>query len=94
MYGLLVFCLSGGLRYVYTRQLLFFLKKSSLGLHMRAVAQNREMARALSIKSNWVDAATFGLGSGIAGIAGVVLSPLTHVGPNCTARAQTKSCIV
>jgi urea transport system permease protein len=62
--------------------LLLFLKKSSLGLHMRAVAQNREMARALSIKSNWVDAATFGLGSGIAGIAGVVLSQLTNVGPN------------
>jgi urea transport system permease protein len=62
--------------------LLIFLKKSSLGLHVRAVAQNREMAKALSIKSNWVDAATFGLGSGIAGIAGVVLSQLTNVGPN------------
>jgi urea transport system permease protein len=62
--------------------LLLFLKKSSLGLHVRAVAQDREMARALSVKSNWVDAATFGLGSGIAGIAGVVLSQLTNVGPN------------
>lgn len=62
--------------------LLIFLKKSSLGLHVRAVAQNRDMARALSIKSNSVDAATFGLGSGIAGIAGVVLSQLTNVGPN------------
>ena len=40
------------------------------------------MARALSIKSDWVDAATFGLGSGIAGVAGVVLSQLTNVGPN------------
>ena len=62
--------------------LLLFLKKSSLGLHVRAVAQNRDMARALSVKSNWVDAATFGLGSGIAGVAGVVLSQLTNVGPN------------
>lgn len=62
--------------------LLVFLKKSSLGLHVRAVAQNRDMARALGVKSNWVDAATFGLGSGIAGIAGVVLSQLTNVGPN------------
>ena len=62
--------------------LLIFLKKSALGLHVRAVAQNRDMARALSIRSNWVDAATFGLGSGIAGIAGVVLSQLTNVGPN------------
>lgn len=62
--------------------LLLILKKSALGLHVRAVSQNRDMARALSIKSDWVDAITFGLGSGIAGIAGVVLSQLTNVGPN------------
>ncbi|MDO6489508.1 urea ABC transporter permease subunit UrtB [Colwellia sp. 6_MG-2023] len=62
--------------------LLLILKKSSLGLHVRAVSQNRDMARALSIKSDRVDAITFGLGSGIAGIAGVVLSQLTNVGPN------------
>ena len=62
--------------------LMLILKKSSLGLHVRAVSQNRDMARALSIKSDWVDAATFGLGSGIAGVAGVVLSQLTHVGPH------------
>ncbi|MEO9945929.1 urea ABC transporter permease subunit UrtB [Paraglaciecola sp.] len=62
--------------------LLLILKKTSLGLHVRAVSQNRDMARALSVKSDWVDAITFGLGSGIAGIAGVVLSQLTNVGPN------------
>jgi urea transport system permease protein len=62
--------------------LLMILKKSSLGLHVRAVSQNRDMARALSVKSSWVDAITFGLGSGIAGIAGVALSQLTNVGPN------------
>ena len=62
--------------------LLLILKKTSLGLHVRAVSQNRDMARALSIKSNRVDAITFGLGSGIAGVAGVVLSQLTNVGPN------------
>lgn len=62
--------------------LLLILKKSALGLHVRAVSQNRDMARSLSIKSSWVDAITFGLGSGIAGIAGVVLSQLTNVGPN------------
>jgi len=62
--------------------LLMILKKTSLGLHVRAVSQNRDMARALSIKSNKVDAITFGLGSGIAGVAGVVLSQLTNVGPN------------
>ena len=62
--------------------LLLILKKSALGLHVRAVSQNRDMARSLSIKSAWVDAMTFGLGSGIAGFAGVVLSQLTNVGPN------------
>lgn len=58
------------------------LKKSSLGLHVRAVAQNRPMARAMGIRTEWVDALTFGLGSGIAGVAGVALSQLTNVGPN------------
>ena len=58
------------------------LKKTSLGLRVRAVAQNRPMARAMGIRSGWVDALTFGLGSGIAGIAGVALSQLTNVGPN------------
>lgn len=62
--------------------LMMILKKTSLGLHVRAVSQDREMARALSVKSDWVDAITFGLGSGVAGIAGVVLSQLTNVGPN------------
>jgi len=62
--------------------LLMILKNSSLGLHVRAVSQNRDMARALSVKSSWVDAITFGLGSGIAGVAGVALSQLTNVGPN------------
>ena len=48
---------------------------------IRAVAQNRAMARAMGIRSEWVDAMTFGLGSGIAGVAGVALSQLTNVGP-------------
>ncbi|MFM2482069.1 urea ABC transporter permease subunit UrtB [Celerinatantimonas sp. YJH-8] len=62
--------------------LILLLKKTSLGLHVRAVSQNRQMARALGIRSDRVDALTFGLGSGIAGIAGVALSQLTNVGPN------------
>ena len=62
--------------------LYFLLKKSSLGLHVRAVAQNRSMARAMGVRAARVDALTFGLGSGIAGIAGVALSQLTNVGPN------------
>jgi len=62
--------------------LLAILKKTTLGLQVRAVAQNRAMARAMGVRSQWVDAMTFGLGSGIAGIAGVALSQLTNVGPN------------
>jgi len=62
--------------------LLLILKKTSLGLQVRAVSQNRAMARAMGVRSNWVDAMTFGLGSGIAGVAGVALSQLTNVGPN------------
>lgn len=62
--------------------LLFIIKKTSLGLKVRAVSQNRTMAKAVGVKANWVDALTFGLGSGIAGIAGVALSQITNVGPN------------
>ncbi|SMY16895.1 urea ABC transporter permease subunit UrtB [Photobacterium aquimaris] len=62
--------------------LLTILKKTPLGLQVRAVSQNRPMARAMGIHSQRVDALTFGLGSGIAGIAGVALSQLTNVGPN------------
>ena len=62
--------------------LLLILKKTSLGLQVRAVSQNRAMAKAMGIRTEWVDALTFGLGSGIAGVAGVALSQLTNVGPN------------
>ena len=58
------------------------LKRSHFGLEMRAVTQNRRMANAMGIRADQVDALTFGLGSGIAGIAGVALSQLTNVGPN------------
>jgi urea transport system permease protein len=62
--------------------LLAVLKRTRLGLDIRAVSQNRAMAQAMGIRSEWVDAMTFGLGSGIAGVAGVALSQLTNVGPN------------
>jgi len=62
--------------------LMLILKKTSLGLQVRAVAQNRSMATAMGIKTQWVDSLTFGLGSGVAGVAGVALSQLTNVGPN------------
>lgn len=62
--------------------LLALLRFTRLGLELRAVAQNRAMARALGVRSGRVDAMTFALGSGVAGLAGVALSQLTNVGPN------------
>lgn len=62
--------------------LMLLLKKTAFGLQMRAVTQNRNMAKAMGIRTGWVDSLTFGLGSGIAGIGGVALSQLTNVGPN------------
>jgi urea transport system permease protein len=62
--------------------LLLALKRTRLGLKMRAVTQNRSMAQAMGVRTAWVDALTFGLGAGIAGVAGVALSQLTNVGPN------------
>lgn len=62
--------------------LILVMKRTTLGLKVRAVSQNRAMARAVGVRSSWVDALTFGLGSGVAGIAGVALSQITNVGPN------------
>ena len=62
--------------------LLAMLRFTSLGLEMRAVTQNRRMAASMGIATSKVDALTFGLGSGIAGIAGVALSQIDNVSPN------------
>ncbi|MCB8822851.1 urea ABC transporter permease subunit UrtB [Microvirga rosea] len=58
------------------------LRYTSLGLHVRAVTQNRRMAGSMGIKTSRVDALAFGLGSGVAGIAGVALSQIDNVSPN------------
>ena len=62
--------------------LLGLLRFTRLGLEMRAVTQNRAMAASMGIRTARVDALTFGLGSGIAGIAGVALSQIDNVSPN------------
>jgi urea transport system permease protein len=58
------------------------LNRTRFGLHMRAVTQNRAMASVMGIRTARVDALTFGLGSGIAGMAGVALSQIGNVSPN------------
>ncbi|WP_127901894.1 urea ABC transporter permease subunit UrtB [Solirhodobacter olei] len=73
---ILIFCLA-----VFA-VLLAVLKKTPIGLQMRAVTQNRAMAANMGIRTGGVDALTFGLGAGIAGLAGVALSQVDNVSPN------------
>ena len=86
--------ITGGLQLTYSRiwiivfslivfaLLMSLIARSSFGLQMRAVTQNRRMAASMGIRTGYVDALTFGLGSGIAGIAGVALSQIDNVSPN------------
>lgn len=62
--------------------LMVVLRYSWFGLQMRAVTQNRSMARSMGIRSGMIDMLTFGLGSGVAGMAGVALSQIDNVSPN------------
>ena len=74
--AIVIFCL------VVFAALLAVIRYTHFGLEMRAVTQNRRMAAAMGIRTSWVDAMTFGLGSGVAGIAGVALSQIDNVSPN------------
>jgi urea transport system permease protein len=71
--GLTVLCVLG---------IYLFLQRSPWGLRMRAVTQNRNMSACLGIPTKTVDALTFALGSGLAGIAGVAVSLIGSVSPN------------
>jgi urea transport system permease protein len=62
--------------------LLAVIRFTRFGLEMRAVTQNRAMAASMGIRTSRIDALTFGLGSGIAGLAGVALSQIDNVSPN------------
>ncbi len=62
--------------------LLLVMRYTSLGLYVRAVTQNRSMAGSMGIRTNRIDALAFGMGSGIAGVAGVALSQIDNVSPN------------
>jgi len=73
---IIVFC------FIVLAVLALILNRTSFGLHMRAVTQNRAMASVMGIPTARIDALTFGLGSGIAGMAGVALSQVGNVSPN------------
>jgi len=73
---IIVFC------FIVLGGLALILNRTSFGLHMRAVTQNRPMASVMGIRTARIDALTFGLGSGIAGMAGVALSQVGNVSPN------------
>jgi len=73
---IIIFC------FIVLGALVLILNRTRFGLHMRAVTQNRDMAAAMGIPTARIDALTFGLGSGIAGMAGVALSQIGNVSPN------------
>ena len=62
--------------------LVHLLNKTRFGLFVRAVTQNRQMARAVGIRSSRIDMLAFGLGSGLAGLAGCALAQVGNVGPD------------
>ena len=70
--GLATVCVAG--MYV----LLF---RTDAGLRIRAVTQNRSMAACLGVRARWVDAGTFALGAGLAGLAGCAITQIGNVGP-------------
>ena len=71
--GLTIVCLIGTY---------WFLQRSAWGLRIRAVTQNRSMSACLGIPTQQVDAFTFALGAGLAGVAGFAVTLLGSVGPN------------
>jgi urea transport system permease protein len=73
---IIVFC------FIVLGALALILHRTSFGLYMRAVTQNRAIASVMGIRTARIDALTFGLGSGIAGMAGVALSQVGNVSPN------------
>jgi len=68
-----VLCVSG---------MYFYLYRTRSGRRIRAVMQNRQMSACMGIKTNRVDAMTFAIGCGLAGIAGAAVSLLGSIGPS------------
>jgi urea transport system permease protein len=59
----------------------YLLNRTTLGLQVRAITQNRRMARCVGIRTSRIDTLTFGIGSAVAGLGGVALSQIGNVGP-------------
>jgi urea transport system permease protein len=60
----------------------WLLFRSAAGLRIRAVTQNRGMSACLGVRASLVDATTFALGAGLAGLAGCALTQIGNVGPS------------
>ena len=70
-----------GLATVSVSAMYFLLFRTDAGLRIRAVTQNRGMAACLGVRARWVDAFTFAIGAGLAGLAGCALTQIGNVGP-------------
>jgi urea transport system permease protein len=71
-----------GLATVSVAAMYWLLFRSSAGLRIRAVTQNRAMSACLGVRASVVDATTFALGAGLAGLAGCALTQIGNVGPS------------
>jgi urea transport system permease protein len=71
-----------GLATVAVGAMYWLLFRTGAGLRIRAVTQNRSMSSCLGVRAGWVDATTFALGAGLAGIAGCALTQIGNVGPS------------
>jgi urea transport system permease protein len=75
-----------GLNLLLTFGVWLFMYRSKVGLHMRATVQNRVMSGAVGINTTLVDRITFGLGCGIAGVAGAAFTTIGSTGPDSGSR--------
>ena len=71
-----------GLAAVSVGAMYWLLFRTAAGLRIRAVTQNRGMSSCLGVRAGWVDATTFALGAGLAGLAGCALTQIGNVGPS------------
>jgi len=71
-----------GLATVSVAAMYWLLFRTSAGLRIRAVTQNRAMSSCLGVRAGVVDATTFAFGAGLAGLAGCALTQIGNVGPS------------